>query len=111
MISRQIMEGILYLIYYFAIYLWYIYLILGGVLLLLARRWFLATTSLNGKLGSGILIFMGGLILILGVYGAYVRINERMMFKSQKKSQFQTWVLEEDIEATGLSLPRGTEVK
>ena len=105
------MVGVLYLIYYFAIYLWYIYLILGGVFLLLARRWLLATTSPGGKLGSSILIFIGGLILILGIYGTYVWINERMMFKNHKKSQLQTWVLEEDTEVAGLPLPKGSEIK
>lgn len=108
MLSKQIIEGVLYLIYYFAIYLWYIYLILGSVFLLIARRWFLAATSMGGKIGSGILIFIGGIILILGIYGAYIQLNDR---SKSKTDTLHIWYLDEETEVDGMLLPQGTKIR
>lgn len=117
MLSRQIMEGILYLIYYFAIHLWYIFLILGGVFLLLARRWSFATTSLSGKIGSRTFLFTAVLLLVLGLYGAYVHLDNQVFYKwrtelkDRKLERTQNTVLDTDLVFPGLSLPKGTRVR
>lgn len=111
------MVGILYLIYYFAITLWYVYLIFGGIFLLLARRWCLTTTSMGGRIGSGVLIFIGGLILILGIYGAYAYLDNQVFYKwraelnDRKLERTQNTVLDTDLDFLRLSLPKGTRVR
>ena len=111
------MVGILYLIYYFAITLWYVFLLIGGLLLFLAKRWSIVTTSLGGKIGSGFLIFIGGLILILGIYGAYVYLDNQVFCKwraelnDRKLERTQNTVLDTDLDFPRLSLPKGTRIR
>lgn len=111
------MVGILYLIYYFAITLWYVFLIAGGLLLFLAKRWSLGTTSLSGKIGSGILIFSAVLILILGLYGAYVYLDNQVFYKwraelkDRRLDRTQNTLLDKDLDLTSLTLPKGTRVR
>lgn len=111
------MVGILYLIYYFAITLWYVYLLVGALILFLARRWSLATTSLSGKIGSGIFIFTAVLILILGLYGAYVHLDNQVFYKwrtelrDRKLERTQNTVLDTDLVFPGLTLPKGTRIR
>lgn len=111
------MDAVFYLIYYFAIHLWYVYLILAGFVLFFTRSWFLSAMTYTGKLGSAMFFSVGLLFLFLGLFGAYVQIEDKLVLpkslekEQQKKNALYTWALDEDVEISGMNLPAGTEIR
>lgn len=109
--------GILYLIYYFAITLWYVYLILGAIFLFIARAWIKTASSTISKAGSGFLIFFGLSIFLMGLYGAYIQLDDKFLYnwrmerKYRKLNQTHKMLLEEDMCFDEIILTKGTVVR